>query len=240
MEEDAIGGDAFDADVAGGAEQVDEGFGVVGVEIAADGAGGEVGVGDFHLDATVAVEAFDDVGERGVVEHQSRRAIGGAFGRGEIGGERGGGEAVDEGAFAGDEEDGFGGGRVGAGDLHLALGDEDLDAGGVAADVEGGADGADGDIAGAHDERPAGVFRDVEMGFAVLEVNAALGGGEGNLNLRGGAKDEGGAVGKVERLVLAGGGGVGGVGAFELRTRVEEGEGECGGGGEAGGGFPEC
>lgn len=239
VKEDAVGGDAFDADVAGGVEQVDEGVGVIGVEVAADGARGEVGVGDFDLEPAVAVEALHDVGERSVVEHQARRAIGGAFGGGKRGGEIGGGEAVDEGAFAGDEENGFGRGGVGAGDLHLALGDEDFDAGGVAADVEGGANGADGDVAGADDEGAGGVFGDVEVSFTVLEDHAASGGSEGDLDLGGGAEDEGGAVGEVERLVFAGGGGVGGVGAGEIGAGVEKRESERGGGGEAGGGFPK-
>ena len=61
----------------------------------------------------------------------------------------------------------------------LALGDGDLDAAvGRVADVEGGADGAHGDAAGAHDEGARGVVGDGEVSFAGFELHVAFGGGE--------------------------------------------------------------
>jgi len=78
--------------------------------------------------------------------------------------------------------------RVGVNALHLgdgsfAFGDEDVDGGGLEIDVEGGADGADIDIAGADDEGAGGVFGDGEMRFAAREEDAATGSSWG---LRGG------------------------------------------------------
>ena len=48
-----------------------------------------------------------------------------------------------------------------------ALGNEDVDCGGLEVDIKRGADGADVDVARLNDEGACGVFGDGEMRFAV-------------------------------------------------------------------------
>ena len=133
--------------------------------------------------------------------------------------------------------------RVGVNALHLgdgnfAFGDEDVDGGGLEIDVEGGADGADIDIAGAHDEGAGGVFGDGEMRFAAGEEDAALGGGELFDHFAAGVELDDGAVREGE---LARGGGRAGGGGREGRRgkcrgsrEADRDEGEGCGGGERG------
>ena len=129
-----------------------------------------------------------------------------------------GGAGGDEGAFTGDEQrDGFGrgGGQEratvgGVVETDAALCDQDFDARGALADVEGGADRADGDGAGRDDEGACRVFGDREKHFAPHDAHAALAGGESGVDGGVGVELGDGAVGQVEFLERPDGG-LGGV-----------------------------
>ena len=219
-----------DCEIEGGGEQVGEAGEIVGAETAADAERSEGRIGEDDALARAALELDGEFGERLAAEAQQRglpgegagNFLGGGGGDDDRGGGRDGRER-DDGALAGTQQrdrlagDGRVGGRgLGGGfELHDAFGDEDVDGGGLEVDVEGGADRADIDIAGADDEGPCGIFGDGEMGFAAREEDAAFSGCEVLGDFAAGVELDDGAVGEGE--LARGGGGRAGLWRYGCR-----------------------
>ena len=225
---------------------------VVGTEAAADAERRKGGIGEDDALAGAALEFEDEFGERLAAEAQERGLPGEGAGNfvGRSGGDddggggrcRGGGRGSEgnDGALVGHEVERLDRKtlkRVGVNALHpdFAFGDENVDGGGLEVNVDGGADGADIDIAGADDEGAGGIFGDGEMRFAAGEEHAALGDGELLDHFAAGVELDDGAVGEGE-LARTGGWCGGGGGREGRRGKCrgsreadrDEGEG-CGG-----------